>query len=60
MVREVSRIDYKKTVRETRTEPHSQDLGSWDHLVDLLFGKLAGQDSLRGVEAELATQSNKL
>lgn len=60
MVRIFSRLDFQKAVRETQAERHARGFGSWDHFIALLFGQLAGQDSLRGVEAGLATQGSHL
>ncbi len=42
------------------TEYHSRGFSSWNHFVAMLFGQLSGQDSLRGIEAGLATQSAML
>jgi hypothetical protein len=60
MVNIFSRLDFQGAVRQTKAERHARGFRSWDHFIALLFGQLAGQDSLRGVEAGMATQGNKL
>lgn len=55
-----SRYEFQKAVSETGTEYHSRGFTSWNHFVAMLFGQLSGQDSLRGIEAGLATQSASL
>lgn len=55
-----SRLEFQKTVSETKSEYHSRGFSSWNHFVSMLFAQLAGHDSLRGVEAGLATQGRKL
>ena len=54
------RYEFEKAVKETKTEYHCRGFSSWDHFVAMLFGQLAGQDSLRGIEAGLASQSRGL
>src|SRR4030042_4237884 len=51
------RYEFQKAVSETHTEYHSRGFSSWNHFVAMLFGQLSGQDSLRGIEAGLATQA---
>jgi transposase len=60
MLKMFSRYEFQKAVSETGTEYHSRGFTSWNHFVAMLFGQLAGQDSLRGIEAGLATQSATL
>jgi len=60
MLQMFPRFEFQKAVSETGTEYHSRGLTSWNHFVAMLFGQLAGQDSLRGIEAGLATQSKAL
>lgn len=60
MLQMFSRFDFQKTVSETKTEYHSRGLSSWNHFVAMLFGQLSGQDSLRGIEAGLATHAQSL
>jgi hypothetical protein len=55
-----SRFEFQKAVKETKTEHHARGFSSWNHFVSMLFGQLCGQDSLRGIEAGLATQSKNL
>ncbi len=55
-----SRLEFQKTVSETKSEYHSRGFSSWNHFVSMLFAQLAGHDSLRGVEAGLATQGRQL
>lgn len=60
MLQMFPRHEFQKTVEATRAERHSRGFSSWNHFVSMLFGQLAGQDSLRGITAGLATQSQKL
>jgi len=55
-----SRYEFARAVNETKTERHSRGFSSWTHFVSMLFGQLAGQDSLRGIEAGLASQGRAL
>ena len=54
------RFEFQKAVKETNTEYHSRGFRSWNHFVSMLFGQLSGQDSLRGIEAGLASQVKTL
>ncbi|MFH0772180.1 MAG: IS4 family transposase [Candidatus Omnitrophota bacterium] len=60
MLKMFSRYEFQKAVSETKTEYHSRGFSSWNHFVAMLFGQLAGQDSLRGIEAGLATHAHSL
>lgn len=60
MLQTFSRYEFGKAVKETNTERHARGFSSWSHFVSMLFGQLAGQDSLRGIEAGLASQSRSL
>jgi transposase len=60
MLKMFSRYEFQKAVSETGTEYHSRGFSSWNHFVAMLFGQLSGQDSLRGIEAGLATQGTML
>jgi len=60
MLQMFSRFEFQKAVKETKTEYHSRGFRSWNHFVSILFGQLSGQDSLRGIEAGLASQANTL
>lgn len=60
MLQLISRYEFEKTVSEHRAEYHARGVSSWSHFVALLFGQLASQDSLRGIEAGLATQGQCL
>lgn len=55
-----SRLEFQRAVKETKTEYHARGFTSWNHFTAMLFGQLAGQDSLRGIEAGLATQAGSL
>ena len=55
-----SRYEFDKLVREHKTERHARGVRSWSHFVAMLFGQLASLDSLRGIEAGLATQGKHL
>ena len=54
------RFEFQKAVKETKTEHHARGFTSWNHFTAMLFGQLAGQDSLRSIEAGLATQAPAL
>jgi len=60
MLQMFPRYEFEKAVKETKTEYHARGFKSWNHFVAMLFGQLAGQDSLRGIEAGLASQSRGL
>jgi putative transposase len=60
MLKMFSRYEFQESVLETGAEYHARGFTSWNHFVAMLFGQLAGQDSLRGIEAGLATQSKSL
>jgi transposase len=60
MLKMFSRYEFQKAVFETKTEYHARGFSSWNHFVAMLFGQLSGQDSLRGIEAGLATQGANL
>ena len=60
MLQMFSRFEFQKAVKETHTEYHARGFRSWNHFVAMLFGQLSGQDSLRGIEAGLATQAKSL
>lgn len=60
MLQLFSRFEFDKAVSETKTEYHARGFSSWNHFVSMLFGQLSGQDSLRGIEAGLATQAKSL
>ncbi len=60
MLKMFSRYEFQESVIETGAEYHARGFTSWNHFVAMLFGQLAGQDSLRGIEAGLATQSKAL
>ena len=60
MLQIFSRFEFQKAVKETKTEYHARGFSSWNHFVSMLFGQLSAQDSLRGIEAGLASQSNTL
>jgi len=60
MLKMFPRYEFQKAVSETKTEYHSRGFSSWNHFAAMLFGQLSGQDSLRGIEAGLATQGASL
>ncbi len=60
MLKMFSRYDFERSVIETGAEYHARGFTSWNHFVAMLFGQLSGQDSLRCIEAGLATQSKSL
>jgi Transposase DDE domain/Domain of unknown function (DUF4372) len=60
MLQMFPRYEFQKAVSETKTEYHARGFSSWNHFVAMLFGQLSGQDSLRGIEAGLATQGASL
>ncbi len=60
MLKFFSRHEFQNLVLKHRAEYHARGVTSWSHFVAMLYGQLAGQDALRGIEAGLATQSNNL
>jgi len=60
MLQMFPRYEFQKAVSETKAEYHARGFSSWNHFVAMLFGQLSGQDSLRGIEAGLATQGASL
>jgi transposase len=56
MLKMFSRYEFQKAALETKAEYHARGFSSWNHFAAMLFGQLSGQDSLRGIEAGLATQ----
>ena len=60
MLQMFPRHEFQKAVESTGAERHARGFSSWNHFVSMLFGQLAGQDSLRGITAGLATQAPKL
>jgi len=60
MTQVFSRLDFQKAVGSTKAEYHARGFSSWNHFTAMLFGQLAGQDSLRSMEAGLATQAHSL
>jgi hypothetical protein len=60
MLQMISRFEFQKAVNKTQTEYHARGFRSWNHFVSMLFGQLSAQDSLRGIEAELASQAHSL
>lgn len=54
------RLEFQNAVKEAKTEYHARGFTSWNHFTAMLFGQLSGQDSLRGIEAGLATQAKSL
>ena len=60
MLQMFSRFEFQKAVKETKTEYHARGFCSWNHFVAILFGQLSSQDSLRGIEAGLASQTQSL
>lgn len=54
------RYEFKKLVEKHGAERHARGNSSWSHFVALLFCQLAGQDSLRSIEAGMATQISRL
>jgi hypothetical protein len=47
-------------VAENKTKYHARDFSPWNHFSTMLFGKRTGQNSLRGIEAGLASQLHTL
>ena len=60
MLKFFSRHEFQKLVLKHQAEYHARGVTSWSHFVAMLYGQLAGQDALRGIEAGLATQGNNL
>lgn len=55
-----SRFEFQKAVKQTNTEYHARGFRSWHQFTAMLFGQLSSQDSLRGIEAGLASQATAL
>ena len=60
MLQLISRYEFDTADTETRTEHPAPGFRSWNHLDSILYGQLSAQDSLRGIEAGLASQSPRL
>ena len=60
MLQMFPRYEFQKAVSEAKAEYHARGFSSWNHFASMLFGQLSGQDSLRGIEAGLATQGASL
>lgn len=60
MLKFFSRHEFQNLVLKHQAEYHARGVRSWSHFVAMLYGQLAGQDSLRGIEAGLATQGDSL
>lgn len=60
LLRFFPRYEFEKLVERYQTERHARGVSSWSHFTALLFCQLAGQDSLRSIEAGMATQMGKL
>lgn len=60
MLQMYSRFEFQKAVKDTKAEYHARGFSSWNHYVSMLFGQVGGHDSLRGIEAGLATQGTSL
>ena len=60
MLQMFSRFEFQKAAKQTKTEYRAHGFSSWTHFVSMLFGQLSGQDSLRGIEAGLASQATSL
>ena len=60
MLQMISRFEFQKDVNKTQTEYHARGFRSWNHFVSMLFGQLSAQDSLRGIEAGLASQAHSI
>jgi hypothetical protein len=56
MLQMFPRHEFQKVVESVGSERHARGFSSWNHFVSMLFGQMAGQDSLRGITAGLATQ----
>ena len=55
-----SGYEFKKLVKRHNAERHARGITSWSHFAALMFCQLAGQDSLRSIEAGMATQMSNL
>lgn len=56
MLQLIPRSQFEKAVSAHNAERHCRGFSSWSHFVAMMFGQLCGQDSLRGIEAGLASQ----
>ncbi len=60
MLQMFPRLEFQRLVKDTGAEYHARGFTSWNHFVSMLFGQLVAQDSLRSIEAGLATQAKSL
>lgn len=56
----IPRYQFDKLVKQYKGDWHAKNLNSYSHLLHLLFGQLAGCDSLRDICLCLAAHSNIL
>lgn len=60
MLQLIPRYEFDKQVCRHKAEYHARGFSSWQQFSAMLFGQLAGQDSLRSIVAGLATNSSSL
>src|SRR5699024_7690298 len=51
LLKALPRSTFQKMVREVDSDKHHKGFSSWDHLVAMVYGQLAGASSLREIEA---------
>ena len=56
----ISRYDFKKAVHRYKADKHAKRFSCWEQFVSLLYGQLAGCDSLRSITNNLSTVQNRL
>ena len=56
----IDRNDFRRLVRQTRSEARSKGFASWDHFVSMLFCQLAQAKSLREIDSGLRSCEGKL
>lgn len=56
----ISRHDFNKIVKQYKGNFHSKGFSCWDQFSAMLFAQLSGQKGLRGIEAGLETNKNRL
>ena len=59
MLQMFPKLEFRKYLEDTGAKYHERGFTSWNHFVSTLFGQLVGQDSLRSIEAGLATQAKR-
>ena len=60
MLRLVNRHDFVESVKQYKAERYIKGFESWEQFVAMLFGQLAGAQSLREISGGLASAGGKV